>query len=47
MTASIHRTVLFLLVSAFASLLVAGCGTVRGFGEDMSKLGQGIKKAAH
>ncbi len=33
-------------LAAAGALLLAGCGTVRGFGDDVRRLGEGIKSLA-
>lgn len=37
------KLILVLLTSAF---VLAGCNTVKGFGKDVSKVGDGVKKTA-
>ncbi len=36
-----------LLVSGLTALLVSGCATSRGFGQDVQSLGRGIEKKAN
>ena len=37
---------LYLSVAAFAALLVAGCNTVEGIGQDVSSVGETVSDAA-
>jgi predicted small secreted protein len=38
-------TVVLLLASALAAILTSGCGTIRGFGNDVETVGNGIEKS--
>jgi len=43
---NVNRIVKPLLVTLLFSLLLSGCNTVRGFGDDIQHLGGAIERAA-
>jgi predicted small secreted protein len=41
-----HRTVIILIASAIFAILGTSCGTVHGFGRDVSRAGDNIEDAS-
>ena len=45
MKAPLTRNVILIVASVLSAIILAGCGTVRGIGNDVENVGEGIEKS--
>ncbi len=46
MKAPLTRNAILIVASVFTAIILAGCGTVRGFGSDVGNVGESIEDSA-